>query len=208
MAKKKASKAVSQVKTKQYDSEDSRKRLRTAALEIFSRDGYDAATTRKIAEAAGVNEALIQRYFQGKQGLLFALMDEFHEKHALNRLEAPAVSIETELKSFFKNRLQFGRESQLYYKLIISRAILDPEVRVVMRKYSTTYFPELKVRLKTLQDAGKIKTDVDLEDLTRFIESMVMGWIVFLEVMEIGEKIRIDRMQATAIKVLTAALQV
>lgn len=45
--------------------------VRAARLE-FSRRGYDAASTREIAAAAGANPALINRYFGGKEGLFEA----------------------------------------------------------------------------------------------------------------------------------------
>ena len=44
-------------------------RIRSAAQEVFGKKGYDAATTREIADKAGVNLALINRYFGSKLGL-------------------------------------------------------------------------------------------------------------------------------------------
>ncbi len=44
-------------------------RLLEAALDIFGRDGYEAATTRAIAKKAGVNIAAIPYYYNGKEGL-------------------------------------------------------------------------------------------------------------------------------------------
>ena len=38
---------------RKYDSEDSRRRLLRAAIDVFSSAGYDAATTRKIAKKSG-----------------------------------------------------------------------------------------------------------------------------------------------------------
>ena len=54
---------------------DTRQALVKAALEIFGRDGYDAASTRAIAEAAGANQALIGYHFKGKDGLYLAVFE-------------------------------------------------------------------------------------------------------------------------------------
>jgi AcrR family transcriptional regulator len=40
-----------------------------AAVDIFGHDGFDATGTRAIAEAAGVNQAMIAYHFGGKAGL-------------------------------------------------------------------------------------------------------------------------------------------
>jgi len=44
-----------------------------AAMKIFGRDGYAAASTRAIADEAKVNQALINYHFSTKQGLYLAV---------------------------------------------------------------------------------------------------------------------------------------
>jgi len=51
-----------------------------SALEIFSRDGYDSASTRDIAERAGTNQALINYHFKGKKGLYLAVFEYIAEQ--------------------------------------------------------------------------------------------------------------------------------
>jgi AcrR family transcriptional regulator len=55
-----------------HDAEASRRALLDAAREIFDAVGYDRATTRDIGERAGVDPALIARYFDSKEGLFIA----------------------------------------------------------------------------------------------------------------------------------------
>lgn len=50
--------------------------LEDAARAEFQRTGYEAASTRKIASAAGCNPALISRYYGSKIGLFEAVMEE------------------------------------------------------------------------------------------------------------------------------------
>ena len=45
-----------------------------AAAAVIAKRGYEAATTKAIAERAGYSEALIQTYFKGKEGLLLAVI--------------------------------------------------------------------------------------------------------------------------------------
>ena len=55
-----------------HDAEASRRALLDAARGVFDEVGYDRATTREIGERAGVDPALIARYFDSKEGLFIA----------------------------------------------------------------------------------------------------------------------------------------
>lgn len=54
----------------------SRDRIVESALSLFSEHGITAATTKQIAESAGVNEVTLFRQFGSKQGLLLAVLQE------------------------------------------------------------------------------------------------------------------------------------
>lgn len=93
-----------------------RQALIEAALEIFGRDGYEAASTRSIADKAGANQALINYHFKGKEGLYLAVFEYIAEQmnngmgsiadEILLVLDAPsALSIE-EQQSFALASLQ------------------------------------------------------------------------------------------------------
>ncbi|MEJ2401852.1 MAG: TetR family transcriptional regulator, partial [Xanthomonadales bacterium] len=51
-----------------------RESLLNAAIDVFGRVGFDAASTRAISRAAGVNQALIGYHFGGKPGLYLAAL--------------------------------------------------------------------------------------------------------------------------------------
>ncbi|MEU2711490.1 TetR family transcriptional regulator [Streptomyces sp. NPDC007205] len=56
------------------DARGTRLRILHAAGAVFAERGYEAATVRDIAGRAGVNQALIFRYFGSKQALLTEVM--------------------------------------------------------------------------------------------------------------------------------------
>ena len=56
-------------------SDQTRETLILAALQVFGRYGFDGASTRAIAKAAGVNLALIGYHFGGKRGLYLAVFE-------------------------------------------------------------------------------------------------------------------------------------
>jgi len=55
--------------TRKRDAEATKADIVHAAKMVFCEKGYDSAGTREIAERAGVNVALIARYFGSKEGL-------------------------------------------------------------------------------------------------------------------------------------------
>jgi AcrR family transcriptional regulator len=60
-----------------------RSQIISAARQVFSRKGYDAATVEEIAETAGVSKGLIYHYFKSKEDILVATaetwLDTFEE---------------------------------------------------------------------------------------------------------------------------------
>jgi len=57
-------------------AQDRRKQLIKVAMRLFSEQGFDGTTTREIADAAGVNEAIIFRHFGSKEELYWAVVDD------------------------------------------------------------------------------------------------------------------------------------
>ncbi|WP_084127474.1 TetR/AcrR family transcriptional regulator [Demequina sp. NBRC 110054] len=58
-----------QGRPRRRDAAATRQLLLDAAMRRFATDGYDTTATRQIANDAGVNVALIARYFGSKEGL-------------------------------------------------------------------------------------------------------------------------------------------
>jgi AcrR family transcriptional regulator len=75
------------------DADATRNALIAAARELFACDGFDRTTVRAIADRAGVNQALLFRYFGNKEGLFaeairgeaLALLDEGPRTELLER---------------------------------------------------------------------------------------------------------------------------
>ena len=57
-----------------------REKILEAADDLFGEIGFDAATTRQIADTSGVNKALIHYHFGSKDELFQALLDQYYAK--------------------------------------------------------------------------------------------------------------------------------
>src|ERR1700761_6046351 len=93
---------------KRRDQKDTKAKLLKAALNVFAKEGYDAATTRNIAKKAGVNESLIHRYFESKSGLFMALKMQHREEFISRFLEnyKESTSLQEEIETFLRFKLE------------------------------------------------------------------------------------------------------
>src|ERR671932_109181 len=116
-----------------------REAILDAAKPVFGASGYHAATTREIASAAGVSEALLYQHFPGKRQLFEAVINRAAAdlegrlaaaEHAPNPVDAAMrayfdfVAEESELyRVFFREALQADPAFQQLY-VEISRRLL------------------------------------------------------------------------------------
>jgi AcrR family transcriptional regulator len=73
---------------KRSTAENRQKQILAAARRLFARQGFRGTTTRHISEAAGVNEAIVFRYFKTKEALYWAVLNEMvHRNNARVELQ-------------------------------------------------------------------------------------------------------------------------
>ena len=71
---------MTDVETKRPRTRNARPKIERAALQLFISEGVDAATTREIADVAGVSEGALYRHYKGKDDLALALFLETHNR--------------------------------------------------------------------------------------------------------------------------------
>lgn len=112
------------------DGDDTRQRILAAAAQVFAEKGYARATTRGLANAAGVNEVTLFRHFGSKQGL-FAAIVETYAAPALN------AAIATQLTGDYHHDLCImGAE--------VLRALLESGSPMRMMLCEAEHFPEVR----------------------------------------------------------------
>jgi AcrR family transcriptional regulator len=165
---KKKAKSTTLKPAKKRDSHETRRRLIEAAMQLFSNVGYDATTTKMIAKKAKVNEALIHRYFESKNGLLIALFINMSANEAQDAPDYPfAKTLDDELYNFMIKRLEIARLKHKEMRLIISRAIVDPKLAETMAKQICRGgMPGLMERLQYWKDKGEIRSDIEIEGMS------------------------------------------
>lgn len=166
--------------------------IRSAALDLIARHGYDAVSMRQLGERVGVQAAALYRYFPTKEDLLFTLMREHMEGLISSWADAPPVagSPAARLAAFVRNHIAFhvARRHSTHISNLELRS-LSPERLTAILKLRNNYEKELRQILRDGADVGDF--DVDDAQLTAMaIIQMITGVIVWFrpdERLSVGE---------------------
>lgn len=112
------------------DSDERRRAIVAAAVPLFARKGFAGTTTRELAEAAGISEALLFRHFPTKETLyreiLRAACDGDPALEALAALPPTSKTLVCMVR-FMVSRFVLGDDAQ--------RAALDARLRLMLHSY-------------------------------------------------------------------------
>jgi AcrR family transcriptional regulator len=112
------------------DADQTRLLLLRSARRRFALDGYGSTTVRDIARDAGVNVALINRYFDSKEGLFEACLS--HAAEQFDRPEAPSLAraVQTVVD---RVAVEHGSEDSFHMMLLL-RTSGDERADAIRRK--------------------------------------------------------------------------
>ena len=180
------------------DKAATKQALLAAAGQVFAARGYDAATTREVAQQAGVNEQLIQRYFGGKEGLLLTLIRQFgeEEQRCCGRQPPPGSSVEDEIFGFLRFQLEHACAVGNVSKVALQRSLCDPQLaQEIGHQLAGTRVPLLRRRLEALRERGLIDPAADLDAAATALSSLSFG-LAFVDQLVFGADC--DRLQHLA----------
>src|SRR3954447_17709743 len=170
---------------------EARDELLAAALEVFARCGYGAASVDEIAQAAGYSKGALYWHFSNKAELLLALLEEridapTRELVALLESAPPERDMSVEANREFARRLSRQRDAVLLEREYWSLAIRDPELRARYAERQT----ELRAALAGALEArarhlGTPDLPMPAEDVARIVMSII-GVLTVDELVEAG----------------------
>lgn len=182
--------------------------LLEAAKFTFAERGFDAATTREIAARAGVNEQLIQRYFNGKNGLLLAVVEHYNHAEGQGCALPPlGESLEQDLAAILAQQIAHSWACRDFTRVMLNRALVDPAIAAEMgRTLSDTRIPCILKRLESFRERGDITADADLPAMAAGLASLSFS-LGFLEQVVFDEDPgRLRRVADTLAHTLAAGL--
>jgi TetR/AcrR family transcriptional regulator, transcriptional repressor of aconitase len=160
-------------------SADRRTAIISAARRVFIEKGFDRTTTRELAEAAGVSEALVFKHFPNKKTLYSAIqMSCFEEEGAkfADRLESlePSTATLVFLVRDLVSLILKGPpddEGHLFFRLVL-RSLMDEGefTRLAIQGGPSRWVKKVEECINVANRAGDM--------LNRPVSASLAGWMV------------------------------
>jgi AcrR family transcriptional regulator len=166
-----------------------------AALDVFSKKGFGAATIPEIAGEAGLSVGSIYNYFANKRELFVAVIKYFI-------LNAPLMSLIDELhhgdipgtlRRILENRLLLMENEQVSrIPFLMAEIQRDPELKEIWhRDFLQPFLSKLEGTYRELADTGEYNTVFPVLTV-RMVGGLILGFLI-LRIME-GEKSPVNKL--------------
>ena len=158
---------------------DVREQLLEAAVKVFADAGFRGATTRRIAQEAGVNEVTLFRQFGSKEGLIIEAVLRSVER-LRDEAVLPAVPCDpaAELLDWTRRHFEFVLRNHRLIKAAMADAQSHPDMACIGDRIGTSTELRLRTYLECLRERGQCAPDVDVE-----VASNVLTGVVFADAM-------------------------
>lgn len=178
--------------------------LIAAATTLFASRGFESTTTKQIAAAAGCAEGLIHRYFNGKAGLLAAvLQSRTSHEHTNNETPRSDRHLRDEIRYLVESEVERMWADREFLRVVIPRAILDSSFGEFLCATSRLQRPRvLSDRLSKCPGAEHL-SQKEIEALAHLVE--MAGFIFgFMRPVVLGQNRHVARETALAIAAILA----
>ena len=137
-------------------TEPTRQQLIDAAAKVYAELGFRGATTRKIAEVAGVNEVTLFRTFGSKANLIDEVIRSCHRDPGAASLPADPAEPEAELTRWVGETHRFMLDRRGLIRSAVAELHEHPEHSTEVADHPTVSFRELRAYVDRLHTSGAI----------------------------------------------------
>ncbi len=149
-----------------------------AAMDLFAAEGYSNCSISMLAEKAGISKGLMYNYFESKEELLTAIIENGLDEimHLLDP-NSDGILQPEELEHFIRKVFSNMRHNREFWTLYVS-VILQPGVKELMREKPVYNYMERFYPLLTGYFEKKGCEDPYLEMLT--LSAMIEGFGILM----------------------------
>lgn len=157
---------------------ETRERILTEAIRIFSQRGIEQATVDEIAAAADVGKGTIYNYFETKEDIVVAfLLDLEHElQEQVVRLITRRGSLESTLVSFLRFHFKLKEPHHPFVRVFLAQMFSRATASSAwIQQLQTVIDPPLQQLFSVLRERGLVRRDVALPDLVQIFKMIHVG---------------------------------
>jgi len=161
--------------------EQSRAAILDAAVREFSREGVAGARTDSIARAARVNKALLYYYFEDKEGLYNAVLDQVFGEllAAVEEVLSRDLPPKEKIIAYARTHFDYIANHPLYPRIVQGEMMSASRGRAPrLERIAKQYFRPLFAGLAGVLQQGQARGEFRAVDPMHFIPSMI-AMIVF-----------------------------
>jgi len=154
-------------------------KISKAMISLLKKKNFDVITWAEIANTAGVNEALIYKYFKDKRNLLHYVLQEYNSDFVkiLRKDLDHTKGTFNKIKTFISSTLNYYQETPVFAKILIIEirnfpAFFTGETYELIREYADILLDILEEGIKR----GEIRSDIS----PRHIRQIIIGAIEHL----------------------------
>ncbi|MFM8566662.1 MAG: TolC family protein [Gemmatimonadota bacterium] len=137
-------------------TEPTRQQILDAAAKVYAELGFRGATTRRIAEVAGVNEVTLFRTFGSKANLIDEVIRSCHRDPDAASLPAEPAEPEAELSRWVAETHRFMLDRRGLIRSAVAELYEHPEHSNEVADHPTVSFRELRAYVDRLHRTGAI----------------------------------------------------
>jgi AcrR family transcriptional regulator len=160
--------------------------LLDTAESLFSQKGFDGTSVRDIAEAAGINTAMISYYFGSKE----KLMEEIFERKSLNIKEKVADLLKDtsldpleKMYSLVDMYIEGILSRKTFHRILLCEQIINqnPSIITMLDKMKTKNSEYINDLIRLGQKKGLFKKNIDIPMMTNTLIGTVSHTLVNLD---------------------------
>lgn len=173
-----------------------------AATLVVAREGYAGASLRKVAEEAGCTTGALLYYFENKEAMIKALVENHFDE--FESFIAPTHN-PNDIKATFERFVNWNNANDparwLVQFQLLAQARRDPSLAAIFRQRYAQYRRKRVTMLERGQKDGMIRSDISAELLADQLSAIGDGWIMMLPIEP--ERFKPSRLEALLNSVIT-----
>lgn len=163
-----------------------KKQVLKAAINLFSKQGYDGTSTSQIAEASGMSQATIFKYYKSKEDLLLVILEPLIEhllptygKEFAQKLSEQDKNLASMIHFIVQDRYSFLVQNKDAAMILVSQLLINQQIKdkVLQKIAEVKDIFEQNIWLP-LQATDELRDDLDELGFLRLVVSQIIFYFI------------------------------